>query len=214
MNEDQKILYLKDYTSNQNLVEPHEYISTQIQSRPTSEILARSFAFFIDMMVILLLNYTVHAAYGLFINQFLHPMNNASKLLFIEPQLSQSILVFLTLYTSYFLYTGVVLNGKTIGKMIFKLSVVNENFITNHLENTHETTMKQALYRAIGYLTCYLSFGTFFIFHLASEDNRGLPDYLSSTRTVTDEWLNSMLEHKEFSAQEVTIDIRSLDKAA
>ncbi len=60
---------------------------------------------------------------------------------------------------------------------------------------------------------CYLSFGTFFIFNFSSEDKRGLPDYLSNSRTVSDDWLKSMLEKKQYEAEVVSIDIRSLDVA-
>lgn len=213
MKEENNVLSLQDYINHKETVDQHQSFEP-IQAVPKSELVARAMAFGIDTFIILLVNYAVHAAYALFVNQFLHPLNSQSKMLFFDTQIGLSLSIFLILFGSYFVYTGVVLGGKTIGKMVFKLSVINENFVVNHLENTHQVTIKQSVQRAIGYLTCYLSFGTFFIFHLASEDNRGISDYLSGTRTVSDEWLAKMLEHKAYAAEEVTIDIRSLDKAA
>jgi len=215
MKEENNIVHLSEYIQqNQKVESINKSLINRPESKPRSELNSRMMAFGVDFVAILFTNYLVHGAYTLFVNQFLHPIKSSSKSIILSTDMTVIVAVFLTLFASYFLYAGVVLNGKTLGKYVFKLSVINESFVINHLENTHEMTMMQALQRSAGYLTCYLSFGTFFIFNFASEDQRGLSDYLSGTRTVSDNWLNSMLEHKEFSAEEISIDIRALDKVA
>ena len=47
-----------------------------------------------------------------------------------------------------------------------------------------------------------------------SEDNRGVPDYFSQTRTVSNEWFEAMLSYKRSNKEEVKIDIIALDQAA
>ena len=215
MKEDNTILHLSDYIQNNRKIESvnHNEI-LKVVEKPDTNLLTRTFAFGIDLSVVILLNSMIHAAYGLFINQFLSPMDESARLTFLNTSITLQLSLFILMFGSYFFYCGVVLSGKSLGKKIMRLSVIDERFVINHIENTHEVSIAQSAQRTLGYLLCYVSFGAFFIFNFASEDQRGLSDYLSSTRTVSDEWLDSMLEHKEFSAEEVTIDIRSLNKAA
>ena len=114
------------------------------------------------------------------------------------------------LFAGYFLVNALIFEGSSVGKKLMGLVVINEDFTNSHIDKTHELNFMQSVQRTLGYVLCYLSFGTFFIFHFSSEDRRGLSDYLSNSRTVTTSWLKLMLEHKEFAAEVITIDIESL----
>ena len=122
--------------------------------------------------------------------------------------------VFMTVYYSYFLFCSFVLEGKTVGKMVFALRVINDHFIHDVDEKNYKLTLSQAAKRAFGYLTCYLTFGIFFIFNFASEDKRGLADYISSSRTVSDRWLKEMIEYKLHQREQLSIEISSLSVSA
>lgn len=215
MNNENKVVHLVDYIEQNKKIES---VSADklipILGQPGPLLLKRGLAFMVDMMAIGLLKTSLDAGYGLFINQYLSPFNSATKYGLTQSNIALHLSVFVMVFLGYFLFTTAVMNGKTLGKLVMKLTIINELFVQNHFEESHELSYSQVFQRSIGYVLCYLSFGTFFVFNFSSEDKRGLSDYLSNTRTVNDEWLSQMLEHKEFSAQEVQIDIASLDQAA
>jgi uncharacterized RDD family membrane protein YckC len=215
MNNENKVVHLVDYIEQNKKIES---VSADklipILGQPGPLLLKRGLAFMVDMMAIALLKTSLDAGYGLFINQYLSPFNSATKYGLTQSNIALHLSVFVMVFLGYFLFTTAVMNGKTLGKLVMKLTIINELFVQNHFEESHELSYSQVFQRSIGYVLCYLSFGTFFVFNFSSEDKRGLSDYLSNTRTVNDEWLSQMLEHKEFSAQEVQIDIASLDQAA
>ena len=215
MDNENKVVHLVDYIEQNKKIES---VSTDqiipILGQPEPLLFKRATALMIDIMVIGLLKTTIDTGYAVFVNDYLSPFNTATKLGLTQSNIALHLSVFITVFLGYFLFTTAVMGGKTLGKFVMKLTIINELFVQNHFEEGHELKYSQVVQRSIGYVLCYLSFGTFFVFNFSSEDKRGLSDYLSNTRTVNDEWLNQMLEHKEFSAQEVQIDISSLEQAA
>ncbi len=177
---------------------------------PKNLLLKRAIAFGADFMTIMLLKITVYSGHIIFVNQFLAPLDDRIKLKLITHPTALDVGIFLLIYSSYFLYTNFVLEGKTLGKMAMGLRVINENFVRDQQRLEYEINLSDSIKRTLGYLVCYLSFGTFFIFHFASEDKRGFPDYLSNTRTVDDNWLKQTLEQKKYAKEAVYIDIKSL----
>ncbi|MEX0798644.1 MAG: hypothetical protein WD025_04335, partial [Bacteriovoracaceae bacterium] len=88
------------------------------------------------------------------------------------------------------------------------------NYPFDHEQHESSPTLAQAFKRAAGYLVCYFSFGAFFFFALLNEEKRGLPDFMSQTRVVSDEWLKGFKAYKKFDQDQIRININSLDKAA
>lgn len=212
MKNDEKVVYLTDYIkTEENIITLTPKEKTEYSIEPKSFLTKRVFAFGIDLATILLIKTSLHTAYALFINQFFSPLSSYQRASMIQGNISLHVLSFLAIYTSYFLYTAYILEGKTLGKMTLGLRVVSESFIQNHSQQDFHISLKDSIRRSIGYLLCYLSFGTFFIFNFSSEDKRGLPDYLSSSRTVSDDWLNKTLEKRNYEAEIITIDIHSLE---
>ena len=95
-----------------------------------------------------------------------------------------------------------------------KIRVVNQDFIFDHSQFRSNLSLKNSFQRSIGYLLCYMSFGIFFIFHFASEDKRGLPDFLSGTQTVSDEWIEFIVNARDAKAELIYLDIQKLSIAA
>lgn len=174
----------------------------------------RIYSFIIDFSVVMLINAAVHVAYSLFIKNFMFILNVKQQGHLITNNLPVQLSIFMLIYTTYFFYSMYALNGQTIGKMVYKLTTISDEFAFDETVNTYSPTLSQAWRRTFGYLACYLSFGTFFLFSFMSEDKRGAPDYFSQTRTVSNEWLDGMVAYKNITHQEVKIAINSLEKAA
>jgi uncharacterized RDD family membrane protein YckC len=174
----------------------------------------RVYSFITDFSVVMLLNTAVHVSYSVFVKNFMFVLNIKQQGHLIANNLPVQLSIFMLIYTTYFFYSMFVLNGQSVGKMVFKLKTVTDNFIFEENQKDFTPSASQAWRRTFGYIACYLSFGTFFLFSFMSEDKRGVPDYFSQTRTVSNEWLEGMIAYKEHNRHEVKIDIVSLDKAA
>lgn len=215
MNDDKNVIHLADYiTQNAEVEEFNIQKPLPTMSDPGSLLSKRAIGLGIDFSLIFAFKTALHGSFALFVNEFFAPFSNTFKTALSEPNMFFHVSIFLTLFAGYFLVSALIFEGGSLGKKIMGLSVINEDFTTSHIEHTHEISFMQAVQRTAGYVLCYLSFGTFFVFHFSSEDRRGLSDYLSNSRTVTTSWLKLMLEHKEYAAEVVTIDIASLNEAA
>tara|TARA_Y100000385_G_C12893300_1_gene550974 strand:+ start:214 stop:864 length:651 start_codon:yes stop_codon:yes gene_type:complete len=174
----------------------------------------RIYSFMIDFSIVMLVNTAVHVAYSLFVKNFMFVLNMKQQSYLTSNNLPVQLSIFMLIYTTYFFYSMYVLNGQTVGKMVYKLTTINDSFAFDEEVKDHTLSLSQAWRRTFGYLACYFSFGTFFLFSFMSEDKRGAPDYFSQTRTVSNEWLSGMIAFKEISHEEVKIDITALDRAA
>jgi uncharacterized RDD family membrane protein YckC len=174
----------------------------------------RIYSFLVDFSTILVINTAIHTSYAVFVSEFYSALNVQVKTQMIGGNFGLQAGVFLMAYMTYFFYSMFVLNGQTFGKKVFKLHTIDDNYIFEEDSSQFTLGARQAFRRSFGYLTCYLSFGSFFVFSLLSEDNRGIPDYFSGSRTVSAEWLEGMKAYKQYEHDEVRIDITSLDKVA
>lgn len=215
MKNEENIIYLSDYVKNTEKVKIIDQLDKDFSAiNPKTHLIKRGLALVIDLCTIGLLNVGLHNGYALFVSEFLKPLNYESQLHLIQGNLSLSIGIFLVTYFTYFFYCTFILSGKTLGKIALGLKVIKEDFVHNMQDNSYELDLKDSFHRAAGYLLCYLSFGVFFVFNFASEDKRGLPDYLSNSRTVSDAWLKQMLEYKVSQQEHITINISELKRAA
>lgn len=213
MNEKNNVINLLDYANTKKELKPFNGTSSDFQSqKPAANLVARGAAFFLDIAAIGLIKSSVDAAYYLFISEFLGVFNKSAIIMKTQQNIPLQILSYLLVFSAYFFFTNFVLEGKTLGKKVMGLTIIPESFVTVEDDQNISLNFKQCFYRVLGYNLCYLSFGTFFIFNFSSEDKRGLADYLSGTRTVTDEWLFEMQDLKESAKEVVIIDIQSLSK--
>ena len=180
------------------------------KDNPGTVLIKRGVAFIVDLLTISLLNTAIATGFALYINSYLTPVNALQKMNLLQGNIVLHSLVFLSVYFGYFLYSTFILNGKTLGKIVMGLRVVNDSFYRSQSDLNPAVTLKAALNRSVGYLLCYFSFGTFFIFNFSSEDKRGLSDFISGSRTVTDKWLKHELEKREYNANALYIDIAAL----
>ncbi len=96
-------------------------------------------------------------------------------------------------YFSYFLVASYLFEGKTIGKSIFNLRVVNK------LERDGQIFFRDCLLRSVGYTLCYIMLFIPFLASAFGKEAKGLPDYLSETEVVTEEDFQQLLRDQEES---------------
>lgn len=214
MDEKKNIISLYDYVQNKTTVTPFEQYNSFKKLEVDNIFSKRVWAFIIDMMTIIVMKSAIDVAYALFIRNFYFVLNidQQNYLSFGHWGLQWSVTM--SIFLTYFIYCHYSLEGKTFGKMAMKIRTINDKFLQQQDYMDYTPTLRQALQRTLGYFVCYISFGTFFSFPLFSEDKRGVPDYLSSTRTVSDEWLKGMMDYKTYDSHQIFIDTASLDEAA
>ncbi|MAZ47656.1 MAG: hypothetical protein CME65_03785 [Halobacteriovoraceae bacterium] len=213
MNNEENVIHLKDYLDHSEPIQILDHVESDFSAMfPKTNMFKRALALIVDLSTLTVLNVGIHNGYNLFVSEFLGPVNYENQYKLIQGDMAFSATIYLVLYFSYFLYCTYIMNGKTLGKMAMGLTVIKENYVHNMKEDQIHLTFSESAKRAAGYLGCLLSFGVFFVFTFASEDNRGLADYLSGSRTVSDKWLKQMQEFKETQQEQVIIDISRLDR--
>lgn len=215
MKNTKNVIYLKDYIRTKKSISTvQHYLGNESLLDPKPVLFKRIIAFIVDLLAVSVLKTSVHTAYALFINEFMGAIGTSFKIHLINASIGVHLSTFLSIYFSYFLFCTYILNGKTLGKYAMGLRIIKEDYFNNLQSTNYLLDFKDSFRRSLGYLFCYLSFGTFFIFNFSSEDKRGLPDYISGSRTVTDQWLYQMQDYKSHQQEQVSIDIAALQIAS
>ncbi|MBC76260.1 MAG: hypothetical protein CME64_09620 [Halobacteriovoraceae bacterium] len=213
MMEKNNVVKLIDYINSQKMPDDSEHFEFFPLSKEKTT-LRRAFAFMSDFTCVLMLNLMVLLSYATFVTNFFLPMSPTQKVSLLQMGDAFSFGVFTLIYFTYFLYCGYALNGKTLGCHIMKLNIIDEAYPHKENMTSSEPSLSQAFKRSLAYVACYFSMGMFFFLSLLHEEKRGIPDFFSKTRVVSDEWLKSFEAAKEGHKEHISIDINSLDKAA
>lgn len=176
--------------------------------------LRRFCAFAADFFIILTLFNMIQVSYLTFINYFLVPITEAQRVSLATSSVAMSISIFTLVYMTYFLAANYLYEGQSFGKKWMGLKVINEGYIYFDEEFEYNLTFSQALRRSMGKFLCYASFCSFFILNYINEEKRGIPDMVSKSRVVSEEWFNGFKANKQFDKESVKIDINSLDRVA
>lgn len=177
-------------------------------------ILRRVFAFASDFFIILMIKNLISISFAVAVNEYFAPLSAAQRAMLLKPNLYMEIGITLCIFWAYFFYCNYALGGKTLGSTLMKLNTIDAEYPFNMELKRHHPSASQAARRAGAYILCYASFGTFFFLALLDEEKKGVPDALSGTRVVSDEWLVAFKAYKEFGLEEVRIDVNSLNQAA
>jgi len=79
----------------------------------------------------------------------------------------------ISLFMSYFIGCYYIGKGQTLGKLLFKLKIISSR--------ESELTISECFMRSFGYLFCYLNFFILFLVPFLTKDEKGFPDWISST---------------------------------
>ncbi|EQC45606.1 RDD family protein [Bacteriovorax sp. Seq25_V] len=141
----------------------------------------RMYAFILDLYAIVFLNKFMVFAWLGFVNSYISNIslfNSKSSSLVNSGATNLSLPIVYTAYFFFFYYLG---EGRTLGKMFFKLRVYSNG------HRKEELSAKECFARALGYLLCnYMFFIPFALVYL-KKDMKSIGDYLSGTTVMTDE---------------------------
>ena len=151
-------------------------------------------AFVTDLLFIQIFQKMAIFSYIEFVNQSLFsvPFGIKANLIGNLEQMRTSTMFFC--YFSYFLVGSYLFDGKTIGKALFGLRVINTH------EDEKGLSFRDSFLRSVGYTIAYVMVFLPFLASIFSSSGKGLPDYISQTEVMTDEQYKAFLEAKHFEA--------------
>jgi len=156
--------------------------------KANQSLLRRRFnAFIVDLLVISLARSLLLYAYLEFISKFFS--SAAFDINFFSNLYVLGNFLTITLFMGYFMCCYYLGNGQTLGKLIFKLKVASQD--------NPELSISECFMRSFGYLFCYLNFFILFLIPFMTKDEKGFPDWISSTSV---KGLDEKLEYEENEA--------------
>ena len=158
----------------------------------------RVLAFCVDLYAILIIKVMMTLAYTSFFKSFFFQLPAYKQKQMIEGIQWLDLLTTPIVFFTYFVLSYFSGEGKTIGKLMFKLTVVRPD-----LKNDYFPTIKEALMRTLGYCACYMTLGVLFLLPFIRKDKKSLSDLFSNTTVWSDQDLYDALREGEMSNQNV-----------
>jgi uncharacterized RDD family membrane protein YckC len=165
-------------------------VMPQIKSRFKSNANARFFAYITDLFCIGIIQKLLVIQYMGYMGQFYSKIPTLMKLQLSKGSEHINWEVFTLVFLTYFFFSFLLSNGKTIGNLIFGLRLVDKNSIDTRLE----LTPWRIAARAFTYLFNNTVFYLPFLINLVTKSNRGIEDWFSGTVTLKDEEINQIVE--------------------
>lgn len=169
---DKSLMELKDFAPNSDWLK---------SPREGGSLRRRTFSFFVDLFCVLLTTRLLMASYISYLKTFMYLMGERSQYLLTSQMHKIEFSVITVVFFGYFFLSYYMGNGKTPGKILFRLKVVPTD---NPLELL---SFKQSLKRSAGYIFCYLTGFVLFTLPYFNKDNAGIPDMFSSTNVLTED---------------------------
>ena len=172
-----------------------ETVDFQSKKYKKSKLAKRCYAFYCDLILIGITQKLLVYTYIKAVEELLTtiPINIKYALVGNTFKLTLSTLTFT--FFSYFMISLYINHGRTFGKAIFGLQVYS-----NEHESTSLTFMEVFL-RTLSYTICYITGSFLFALAFITKNNRGIPDFLSSTEVITDEELEMKKQKQEIEHQ-------------
>lgn len=145
----------------------------------TNELLKkRTWAMTMDLFIVTATNYFLMAAFTNFIRTVFFHFPIKAQLFLVQKFSMMTSVTMLSLMFAYFSLFYYVTNGRTMGKTIFGLKVVNAD--------QSELTLVQSMKRSFSYFVCMI-FGSFlFALSFVRKDQKSLADLVSASTVVLD----------------------------
>ncbi|MGZ3787016.1 MAG: RDD family protein [Bacteriovorax sp.] len=145
----------------------------------TSDLLKkRVYALTMDFFIVVVTNYFLMASFTNFLKTVFFHLPLRSQIFLIQKFSLMSSVSLMSLTFAYFSLFYFVTNGKTFGKMLFGLKVINED--------KREISLVQSMQRAFAYFVCAI-FGSFlFALSFIRKDVKSLADIFSGTAVAYD----------------------------
>lgn len=175
----------------------------------------RMISFAVDITVIAFIKFIVTVSYASFVKTFFYQLNLESQINMIQGLSALDTFNTLLIFSSYFTFSHFWGDGKTVGKMITRTTVVNNKFIHEFSENSTNLNFRLSMLRMIGYLSSYVLLGLPFIFAFFRKDGRSWPDFISRSQTLDDDDIQKlhMLKLSSESDQQLELEAEILKSA-
>ena len=157
----------------------------------------RTFSFFVDLFCILLTTKLLMASYISYLKTFMYLMGEKSQFLLTSQMHKVEFSVISVVFFGYFFLSYYMGNGKTPGKILFRLRVVPTETPMQLLSVT------ESFKRTIGYLFCYLTGFVLFAIPYFNKNRNGLPDIFSGSKVLTEEDFKAMQQEFKKETEEV-----------
>lgn len=195
--ENQGVVLLSDYIDSNSPAQKFK------DFKPSSILQKRVISFAIDITVIAFIKFIFTIAYASFIKTFFYQLDLKTQISLVEGINIFNGFSSLLIFSSYFTFSHFMGEGKTIGKMLTKTTVVDNNFIKNFDTQDKNLTLKKSLLRMIGYFTAYITFGIPFIPAFFRDDKKSWPDFISRSQTLDDGDIHTLLLLKSADIKEL-----------
>lgn len=165
----------------------------------------RFYAFFADIFIIGMIDKVLWISYFSFANEKFQFIPHQIKSSLFSPEQKFKLAIMMTVFSSYFLFSLFIGEGKTIGKHIFGLRVLSKE------GSPYELSFMEAFMRTTGYLTCYTFMFLPFITSYLRKDMKSLPDFFSQTEVLTDqefsEYIKSIKTNDQDDFEDQQLDL-------
>lgn len=160
---------------------------------------SRTYAFIVDLYAIVIFTNFVCFTWMAFINKYISNLaisNKSMAKLIFSGSYNLSLAI---IFTSYFFFSYYLAQGRTLGKMLFKLKVCASH------DRNRDLTAWEALTRSVGYLFCnflfFLPFATVYL----RKDSKSIADFISNTYVLREDEMAILdsLEEKPISQIEL-----------
>lgn len=204
------ILKLTDYLKTKNKVKTfdrHFFSKKEISDK--KHFASRFFAFAIDLFAVFVLKKIIMTSYQSFLLSYFYQIPTGTQKALIGGTSHLSLSLSILLFTTYFVLTPYLFEGKTLGLKLLNLRVVNKKFYEGMDEN-FLISLKESLHRANAYLLGFLSLGLFTFIPFLTHDKKGLPEIFSKTFIISEEDFEAHIHNQSLNNEVVYIDIESL----
>lgn len=137
----------------------------------------RTYAFTLDLFLIILLNKVLINSYALYLQTVFYHFPPKKQLMMIASLEQVFLGVFALLFFSYFTFSFYLGNGQTPGKMLFAVKVVNAK---NDGPAAFWQSAVRTIFQAASCILFFLPFASLFI----GQTGRGLHDWASGTKII------------------------------
>ncbi len=137
---------------------------------------ARLYAFTIDLILITFITILINFAFISYLQTLSMGLPSEVQNFFLKSITINSTYIIALVTFGYFFVSYLLLNGKTIGKKLLKLEILNKN--------NQPLSTTQIVARATAYSLCFIINPLLLFIPLLDRLDRGIPDFLSQTSVV------------------------------
>ncbi len=167
----------------------------------------RVMAFCVDLYAIVMIKIMMTLAYTSFFKAFFFQLPVLKQKRMVEGLMTLDLYIAPIIFFTYFFVSYFSGEGKTVGKLMFKISVVRPD-----LKNDYFPNMKESFARTIAYMACYMTAGLLFLLPFFRKDQKSLADLWSKTMVMNDHELYEAMKAGAGDDNVITLDIAEIKK--